>query len=386
MTCKPFFAWERSHIPAKTKNSTCISPSRKAPFSSSIAKRIPRPFFSTASDAEKLIEMQKLHKTKVSDRRRQLVETKNDLAALDSRLTALSPLDDLAIHLESLAEQEKELERLDREIVALEELLEETQRQEQSVRLYEQQFFVIATLQSPPTLAEAQPLAQHLDRLESACREVAQAGARRPPPYRRWPIRLRRTTPSRCRNFFTASPLQPAPSMSRKAAAPFSPRSPRHPRRDPAPLADFLARLSAATAAKLQLRNSLDDVATQLKAIEADIAAWLWANPNCPTCGQPTSREHFLASHAPTRRLSSPSKENPMPEQMGLLFIGDPHLASRPPGFRKDDYPATILEKLRWCLHYAEENNLRPIFLGDLFDFPRDNANWLLVRTASATG
>ncbi len=69
-----------------------------------------------------------------------------------------------------------------------------------------------------------------------------------------------------------------------------------------------------------------------------------------------------------------------MPEQMGLLFIGDPHLASRPPGFRKDDYPATILEKLRWCLSYAKENSLRPIFLGDLFDFPRDNANWLLVR------
>jgi predicted phosphodiesterase len=69
-----------------------------------------------------------------------------------------------------------------------------------------------------------------------------------------------------------------------------------------------------------------------------------------------------------------------MPEQKGLLFIGDPHLASRPPGFRKDDYPATILEKLRWCLNYAKENSLRPIFLGDIFDFPRDNANWLLVR------
>jgi hypothetical protein len=69
-----------------------------------------------------------------------------------------------------------------------------------------------------------------------------------------------------------------------------------------------------------------------------------------------------------------------MSEITGLLFIGDPHLSSRAPGFRKDDYPATILEKLRWSLAYARENNLRPIFLGDLFDFPRDNANWLLVR------
>src|SRR5437667_6913960 len=76
----------------------------------------------------------------------------------------------------------------------------------------------------------------------------------------------------------------------------------------------------------------------------------------------------------------SRSLEKTMSEDAGLLFIGDPHLASRAPGFRKDDYPATILEKLRWTLDYARANRLRPVFLGDLFDFPRDNANWLLVR------
>jgi predicted phosphodiesterase len=72
-----------------------------------------------------------------------------------------------------------------------------------------------------------------------------------------------------------------------------------------------------------------------------------------------------------------------MPEEMGLLFIGDPHLASRPPGFRKDDYPSVALEKLRWALDYAREHRLRPVLLGDLFDFPRDNANWLLNRLFS---
>jgi predicted phosphodiesterase len=72
-----------------------------------------------------------------------------------------------------------------------------------------------------------------------------------------------------------------------------------------------------------------------------------------------------------------------MPDLAGILFIGDPHLASRPPGFRKDDYPAVILEKLRWSLDYARENRLLPILLGDLFDYPRDNANWLLTRLFS---
>lgn len=68
-----------------------------------------------------------------------------------------------------------------------------------------------------------------------------------------------------------------------------------------------------------------------------------------------------------------------MPDYTGLLFIGDPHVASRPPGFRKDDYSRAILGKLRWAIDYAEQNALRPIILGDLFDFPRDNANWVLV-------
>ncbi|MGE5611132.1 MAG: metallophosphoesterase [Bacillota bacterium] len=64
----------------------------------------------------------------------------------------------------------------------------------------------------------------------------------------------------------------------------------------------------------------------------------------------------------------------------GLLCIGDPHLASRVPGFRKDDYPRTILNKLRWALDYARTNDLVPVILGDLFHYPQDNANWLLVQ------
>ena len=64
----------------------------------------------------------------------------------------------------------------------------------------------------------------------------------------------------------------------------------------------------------------------------------------------------------------------------GMLLIGDPHLEGRQPGFRKDDYPHVILEKLAWCLNYAAQEALLPIILGDLFDKPRDNPNWLIVR------
>ncbi|MCX5690227.1 MAG: metallophosphoesterase [Planctomycetota bacterium] len=68
-------------------------------------------------------------------------------------------------------------------------------------------------------------------------------------------------------------------------------------------------------------------------------------------------------------------------EYAGVLFIGDPHLTSRVPGYRRDEYPTVILEKLEWCLTYATQENLLPAILGDLFHYPRDNANWLLART-----
>jgi DNA repair exonuclease SbcCD nuclease subunit len=65
---------------------------------------------------------------------------------------------------------------------------------------------------------------------------------------------------------------------------------------------------------------------------------------------------------------------------LGILMIGDPHLEGRQPGFRKDNYPEVILEKLAWCLNYAKQNQLLPVVLGDLFDKPRDNPNWMIVR------
>jgi hypothetical protein len=70
----------------------------------------------------------------------------------------------------------------------------------------------------------------------------------------------------------------------------------------------------------------------------------------------------------------------PTTAYVGILLIGDPHLEGRQPGFRKDNYPTVILEKLEWCLNYARENRLLPALLGDLFDKPRDNPNWLMGR------
>jgi len=76
----------------------------------------------------------------------------------------------------------------------------------------------------------------------------------------------------------------------------------------------------------------------------------------------------------------------PRSNYKGLLFIVDPHLASRIPGFRKDNYPETILAKLRWSLDYARNELLLPALLGDLFHYPRDNDNRLLGEVIRLLG
>ncbi len=67
----------------------------------------------------------------------------------------------------------------------------------------------------------------------------------------------------------------------------------------------------------------------------------------------------------------------------GLLFVGDPHLSPRAPGFRKDEYAETVLGKLRWCVDYARNEKLLLVLLGDLFHHPRDISNRLLVELIS---
>ena len=63
----------------------------------------------------------------------------------------------------------------------------------------------------------------------------------------------------------------------------------------------------------------------------------------------------------------------------GLLFIGDPHVAASPPGYRLDHYTQAILAKLAFSLEIARAHNFLPVMLGDLFHVPRNNPNSLLV-------
>ncbi|MCJ2165211.1 MULTISPECIES: metallophosphoesterase [unclassified Pseudodesulfovibrio] len=63
----------------------------------------------------------------------------------------------------------------------------------------------------------------------------------------------------------------------------------------------------------------------------------------------------------------------------GLFMVADPHLADHPPGQRLVGYLEQIMSKLAACLDRAEALGMVPVILGDLFHWPRDNSNKMLV-------
>jgi hypothetical protein len=63
----------------------------------------------------------------------------------------------------------------------------------------------------------------------------------------------------------------------------------------------------------------------------------------------------------------------------GLFMVADPHLADHPPGQRLEGYLEQIMSKLAACLDRAGALGMVPVILGDLFHWPRDNSNKMLV-------
>jgi hypothetical protein len=69
----------------------------------------------------------------------------------------------------------------------------------------------------------------------------------------------------------------------------------------------------------------------------------------------------------------------------GLLFIGDPHVASYNPGRRMDpSYLDTVLGKLGQCSTWTKERQLLPVSPGDLLDDPDDRDPVMLYRLTGA--
>jgi exonuclease SbcC len=306
-------------------------------------------FFSTASDAEKLLEMQKRHKDKVRDARREHQKYTTESAQVDALLAALSPLDDINAQLDAVEKTQRQLLADDQAIETLALLIEQIEKQNQLVTFRAAIVQAAAELRSPPDLLDLQPLQALIDNLANTSlrtqrlREEARTLSviEQPPdqadttPLEQDVSRLSRAIDSLARITATRQSLAPltdppvphdtqaladflnrfqnanearASAATRQAALAnlVEPTLPQ----DPAPLADLIDRITRALITTALQRQTIADHEQQLAHLDADINAWLWANPACPTCGGPTTRENLLTgTHAHTPHAKGAAHE-----------------------------------------------------------------------------
>jgi exonuclease SbcC len=291
-------------------------------------------FFSTCSDAERLLEIQKRHKQKFAGKRAEQKSVSVELQELDARLTSLSPLDEIGPELEALEAEHRALldhqaqldsvqqfiGRLELEQNRLAHLrdratrlaelqsppeleptkpLEETIRLHESITLncsiFEAMRSALDPLALPPVLADAEPLARlsrdlgllqvRINRLRSTALALASL-AEAPAPHdcrsledllTRLNCAVRSLALARRRHTALAELHDPPGSD------------------DPAPLVALLERQTLANANQKRLGSQLKSLSEQLAAVEEEISHWLAANPLCPYCGSPTDLEQLLA-------------------------------------------------------------------------------------------
>jgi exonuclease SbcC len=290
-------------------------------------------FFSTSAEAERLLEMQKRHKSNTTSARGEQKTVNADIKRLDERLTALAPLDEItpavkAVEAEYAAclESQKQADELAARIDAI---IAAGQR----VVAMNAQVEALAPLKSPPVLADASPLERIIgaivrrdaERQQELRRCDALADLTAPPPQSEiaplqkliagmqrtadqltaWQARAAATEP--LREPPTPIDLKPLVAIGRKlkslkgevdsASAQLAALSGL---KEPPAIADLAPMTTAVTkadrAAK-QLEKCRSDVATAEKnvaQIERQIVDFVTSHPVCPTCGSTMDAEHLI--------------------------------------------------------------------------------------------
>src|SRR3954454_646543 len=118
-------------------------------------------FFSTSSDAERLLEVQKLHKVKVTDAKSKQKLLSAEMARLDQQLQSLSPLDGVDQSLHAAEEEYERLAEQGEEIAAGAKLAQLIARCEDEVSVHRQRNGALRGLAMPPELGDDQRLARH---------------------------------------------------------------------------------------------------------------------------------------------------------------------------------------------------------------------------------
>jgi exonuclease SbcC len=295
-------------------------------------------FFSTASDAEKLLEVQKKHKEKVTQRRRQQRDLNEEVAELDMILAALAPLDDADEALKNAEKEQSALAEAHENAKELGLLIGEVENRTTVAAYHGALGAVLGMIGAPPVLEETAALEECIERMVAMGRQLDRFARRseeltplaEPPVLEdesaltdvgvRLSSQVRRVAALGAEVRALVVLCDPpavedvgalAEFVRRVSTAKGNAASARRARdalislaEPPAPadtvdLENVIGSLGKGALSEGRLRGEMAALDAELAGVERQINAWLCANPTCPTCGGKTTREAILAgAHA----------------------------------------------------------------------------------------
>ncbi len=135
-------------------------------------------FFASATDADKLMQMQKAHQQKAINAKRDKEKLDGEVEQLDRQLEALSPLPILSKGLNDLEDDHRKLNELATAIGSIGQSVQAMERVEKHVAVNGLQIRSLASLQNPPTLADTQKLTEWIRQTERSISDAALSHAR----------------------------------------------------------------------------------------------------------------------------------------------------------------------------------------------------------------
>ena len=135
-------------------------------------------FFASATDADKLMQMQKAHQQKAINAKRDKEKLDSEVEQLDRQLEALSPLPILSKGLNDLEDDHRKLNELATAIGSIGQSVQAMERVEKHVAVNGLQIKSLASLQNPPTLADTQKLTEWIRQTERSISDAALSHAR----------------------------------------------------------------------------------------------------------------------------------------------------------------------------------------------------------------
>jgi energy-coupling factor transporter ATP-binding protein EcfA2 len=252
-------------------------------------------FFSTSSDAERLLEVQKLHKAKVTDTKSKQKLLSAELTRLDQQLQSLSPLEGVDGSLHSAEEEYERLAKEGEEIAARAKLNRSIAQWEEEVAVHRRRNSALRGLAIPPELGDDQRLGRHcaelsrvyglIDRYRAEHETLAALPA--PPAMAQTQTLeglivllagLEGSVGGTRRRNDVLNGLEEPPQVQQTA-----------------PLASIVEKFVRAEAEVARVRRSLNRLQAESDGVIAEVQRWSRSNPTCPVCGAITDAERILA-------------------------------------------------------------------------------------------